>query len=78
MIRNMKETFLPKTGMRKKQVLQDPGYIGSVKGPCCMLHAILQLPHVKGVERNKNKQNRLDLRPLFPMSEVSKEIKKYT
>ena len=26
MVRNMKETFLPKTGMQKKQVLQDPGY----------------------------------------------------
>ena len=25
MVRNIKETFPPKTGMQKKQVLQDPG-----------------------------------------------------
>ena len=30
-----------KTGLREKQVLQDPGYVGSVEGPCCMLHGIL-------------------------------------
>ena len=53
-IGNIKKLFLPKTGMQKKQVLQDPGYVGGVKGPCCMLHPILQgctdiipiLPHV--------------------------------
>ena len=42
MVRNIKETFLPKTGMWKRQVLQDPGYVVGVKGPCCMLHDILQ------------------------------------
>ena len=42
MVRNMKETFLQKPGMQKKQVLQDPGYVRGVKGPCCMLHAISQ------------------------------------
>ena len=42
MVRNIKETFPPKTGMWKKQVLQDPGYVEGVEGPCCMLHAILQ------------------------------------
>ena len=42
MVRNIKETFPPKPGMRKKQVLQDPEYVGGDKGPCCMLHAILQ------------------------------------
>ena len=26
----------------KKQVLQNPGYVGGVEGPCCMLHGILQ------------------------------------
>ena len=31
-----------KTGLQEKQVLQDPGYVGGVKGPCCMLHGILQ------------------------------------
>ena len=39
MVRNMKETFLPKTGMQKKQVLQDPGYVDTVD-TCCMLHAM--------------------------------------
>ena len=42
MIGNIKRTFLPKTGMREKQVLQDPGYVRGVKGLCCMLHGILQ------------------------------------
>ena len=28
MIGNIKETFPPKTGMREKQLLQDPGYVG--------------------------------------------------
>ena len=27
MIGNIKETFPPKTGMREKQLLQDPGYV---------------------------------------------------
>ena len=40
MVRNMKETFLPKTGMWKKQVLQDAGYIKDVKDACCMLYAL--------------------------------------
>ena len=40
MVRNMKETFLPKTGIQKKQVLQDPGY---VKDACCMLHALCKI-----------------------------------
>ena len=31
-----------KTGLQEKQVLQDPGYVRGVKGPCCMLHGILQ------------------------------------
>ena len=42
MIGNIKEIFLPKTGLQEKQVLQDPGYVEGVKGPCCMLHGILQ------------------------------------
>ena len=42
MIGNIKEIFPPKTGLREKQVLQDPEYVGGVKGPCCMLHGILQ------------------------------------
>ena len=39
MIGNIKETFPPKTGMQKKQVLQDPGYVKDVKDACCMLSA---------------------------------------
>ena len=45
MIGNIKEIFPPKTGLREKQVLQDPGYVGGVggvEGPSCMLHGILQ------------------------------------
>ena len=42
MIGNIKEIFPPKTGMQEKQLLQDPGYVGGVKGPCCMLHGIPQ------------------------------------
>ena len=30
MIGNIKETFLPKTDMQKKQVLKDPGYVDTV------------------------------------------------
>ena len=42
MIGNIKEIFLPKTGMQEKQLLQDPGYVGGVEGPYCMLHGMLQ------------------------------------
>ena len=42
MIGYIKETFLPKPDMWKKQVLQDPGYVRGVESPRCMLHAILQ------------------------------------
>ena len=42
MIGNIKEIFLPKTGMWEKQLLQDPGYVEGVKTTCCMLHGMLQ------------------------------------
>ena len=42
MIGNIKEIFPPKTGMREKQLLQDPGYVEGVKTICCMLHGMLQ------------------------------------
>ena len=42
MIENIKEIFLPKTGLQEKQVLQDPGYVEGVKTTCCMLHGFLQ------------------------------------
>ena len=38
MIGYIKETFPPKTDMWKKQVLQDPGYVGCAEGACCMEH----------------------------------------
>ena len=62
MIENIKEIFPPKTGMREKQVFQDPGSKGSkVHAACCMLHGTLQrlyeISYVKRVERNKNSHN---------------------
>ena len=41
MIGNIKETFLQKTGIQKKQILQDPRYVDTAKA-CCMLHATMQ------------------------------------
>ena len=41
MAANMKETFPPKTGMWKKQVLQDPGYVKDIKDACCILYICL-------------------------------------
>ena len=79
MIGNIKKTFPPKTGMWKKQVLQYPGYVRGVKGPCCMLHGILQgctniiYYYFEGVKRNKiiiNQYIRLYLRSLFVMLEA--------
>ena len=37
MVRNMKETFPPKTGLQEKQVLQDPGHVEDVRD--ALLHA---------------------------------------
>ena len=42
MIGNIKRTFLPKTGLREKQLLQDPGYVEDVETACFMLHSIFQ------------------------------------
>ena len=76
MVRNIKETFSPKTAMWKKQVLQDPGYVKGVKSACCMLHAILQgctkYPMSKESKEIKNTHNTLDLRHLSLMSKESK------
>ena len=61
MIGNIKRTFLPKTGMREKQLLQDPGYVKGVKTTCCMLHGILQgstkYPMLKESKEIKNNHN---------------------
>ena len=48
MVRNMMETFLPKTGMLKKQVLQDPWY---VKDACCMLSAKKIVEDIKYIKK---------------------------
>ena len=37
MIRNIKKTFLPKTGVRKSSFLQDPGYVREMCA--ALLHA---------------------------------------
>ena len=42
MIENIKEIFLPKTGMWEKQLLKDPEYVEGVETTCCMLHGMLQ------------------------------------
>ena len=47
MIGNIKRTFLPKTGLREKQVLQDPGYVEDIKDSCCMVHALCMLKILK-------------------------------
>ena len=40
MIGNIKETFPQKNGMREKQLLQDPGYVGVVREMhAALLHA---------------------------------------
>ena len=43
MIGNNKKLFSAKTGMQKKQVLQDPGYVEDIKDGCCMLHALYNI-----------------------------------
>ena len=37
MVRNIKETFPPKTEMQEKQLVQDPGYVEDVKDACCCM-----------------------------------------
>ena len=75
MIGNIKEIFPPKTGLREKQVLQDPGYVEGVE---TMLHAawylarFYKMSYVEGVERNKNTHNIVDLRHSSLMSKESK------
>ena len=43
MIENIKKTFPPKTGLREKQLLQDPGYVEDVEDSCCMLHTLCRI-----------------------------------
>ena len=39
MIGNIKRTFLPKTGLREKQLLQDTVYVEDIEDSCSMLCA---------------------------------------
>ena len=45
MIGNIKKTFLPKTGLREKQLLQDPGYVEDVKDT--LLHAAWSVQDIR-------------------------------
>ena len=67
-----------KTGLREKQILQDPGYVEGVETTCCMLDAawyvarLYKISYIEGVKRNKNSHNTVDLRHLSLMSKESK------
>ena len=79
MIGNIKKTFPSKTGMREKQLLQDPVYAKGVKTSCCM-HVccrLYKISYVEGVKRNKNSHNTVDLRHLSLISKESKVHSKY-
>ena len=52
MIGYIKKLFPPKTGMWKKQLLQDAGYFKGVKSTC-YLARLYEVSYVEGVERNK-------------------------
>ena len=45
MIGNIKKTFLPKTGLQEKQLLQDPGYVEDVKDT--LLHAARSVQDIR-------------------------------
>ena len=45
MIGNIKKTFLPKTGLREKQLLQDPGYVKDIRD--ALLHAAWSLQNTR-------------------------------
>ena len=58
---NIKEIFLPKTGVWEMQLLQNQGYVEGVKTTYCMLHGILQgsmkYPMLKELKEIKNSHN---------------------
>ena len=57
MIENIKEIFPPKTGMREKQLLQDPGSKGLKVHAAWYLARLYEISYVERVERNKNSHN---------------------
>ena len=56
MIGNIKETFLSKTGMREKQLLQNPGYVRVVREMhAALVHACkIFVVVVRDVEEGSN------------------------
>ena len=73
MIGNIKETFPPKLVCRKNKFCKIQGMLkGSKVHAACNVARLYEISHVKGVERNKNRYNGLDLRHLFLMSKESK------
>ena len=57
MIRNIKETFPPKTGLWEKKLLQDPGYAEDVRD--ALLHAAYSVQdNVEDVKDIKTSHNR--------------------
>ena len=57
MIRNIKETFRPKTGLQEKKLLQDPGYVKDIRD--ALLPAAYSVQdNVEDVENIKTSHNR--------------------
>ena len=73
MVRNIKETFLPRLVCGKSKFCKIQGMS---RGEKCMLHAILQgcikYPMSKELKEIKNTHNTVDLRHLSLMSKESK------
>ena len=69
MIGNIKETFPPKTGLREKQLLQDPGYVEDIRD--ALLHAAYSVQdNVKDVKDIKTSHNRFPLVYLIIVKDV--------
>ena len=77
MIGNIKRTFLPKTGLGEKQLLQDTGYVEDVGDSCCMLHTLSVQDNVEDVEDIKTGHNRFLTDFLEFISLLSKTSKMY-
>ena len=57
MIGNIKRTLPPKTGLREKQLLQDPGYVEVIRDSCYMLHTLQD--NVEDLKDIKTSHNRI-------------------
>ena len=65
MVRNIKETFLPKTEMQEKQLVQDPGYVEDVKDAWCIPSAKLHWVYLFLVKDIKDVYNVYELQCRF-------------